>query len=120
MAYSGINRPSPDADPSFKTGVDRTVQRYVDSLIENGSYFDNGGAESIQDYHKRGSYYYFIFSRDGTDRSTRVSVHSGMDEALFPVATNSNANCLLFAHSKAVAKITVQDGMVTSVELENA
>ena len=120
VAYSGINRPSPDADPSFKTGVDRTVQRYVDSLIENGSYFDNGGAESIQDFHKRGSYYYQIFSRDGTDRSTRVSVHSGMDEALFPAATNKNANCLLFAHSKAVAKITVQDGMTTSVEIENA
>jgi hypothetical protein len=118
ISYAGQQRPSPDADPSFDTTIDNTVQRYVDTMIENGSYFDNGGSESIEDYHKRGSYYYFGWSRDGTDRSTRVAVHSGFS-ALLGTAQD-NANCLLFAHSKQVGKITVADGNVIGVEIEDA
>ena len=118
ISYAGQQRPSPDADPLFSTGIDRTVQRYVDTMIESGSYFDTGGSESIQDYHKRGSYYYFSWSKDGTDRSTRVAVHSGFSDDLGD--GNANANCLLFAHSKQIGKITVQDGMVTDVAIEDA
>jgi len=113
-----MQRPSPDADPSFNTGVDRTVQRYVDTMIENGAYYDSGGAETIQEYHDRGSYYYFSWAKDGTDRSTRVAVHAGFDAVQFTDV--DNANCLLFAHSKQVGKITVQDGMVTDVAIEDA
>jgi hypothetical protein len=126
ISYAGMQRPSPDADPSFNSGVDRTVQRYVDTMIENGAYYDSGGAESIQEYHERGSYYYFSWAKDGTDRSTRVAVHAGFDAAQFvvsdpnPALNVNNANCLLFAHSKQVGKITVQDGMVTDVAVEDA
>lgn len=118
ISYSGQQRPSPDADPSFSVGVDRTVQRYVDTMIENGSYFDSGGAESIQEFHKRGSYYYFSWARDGTDRSTRASVFSGFSNLLG--TAKENANCLLFTHSKQVGKITVQDGLVIDVQVEEA
>jgi hypothetical protein len=118
ISYSGQQRPSPDADPSFSVGVDRTVQRYVDTMIENGSYFDSGGAESIQEFHKRGSYYYFSWARDGTDRSTRCSVFSGFSKLLGNA--QENANCLLFTHSKQVGKITVQDGLVIDVQVEEA
>jgi hypothetical protein len=126
ISYAGMQRPSPDADPSFNTGVDRTVQRYVDTMIENGAYYDSGGAESIQEYHERGSYYYFSWAKDGTDRSSRVAIHAGFDDAQFvvnnpnPTLNVNNANCLLFAHSKQVGKITVQDGMVTDVAIEDA
>jgi hypothetical protein len=118
VSYAGQQRPSPDASPEFKEGVDRTVQRYVDTMIESGSYFDTGGSESIQEYHARGSYYYFSWSKDGTDRSTRVAVHSGFSADLG--TGEANANCLLFAHSKQIGKITVQDGMVTDVAIEDA
>jgi hypothetical protein len=120
VSYSGQNRPNPDADPTFNIGTDRTVQRYVETMIENGAYFDHGGAETIEDFHKRGSYYYFAFSRDGTDRSTRVVVHSGFSNAFGTILTNTNTNCLLFAHSKQIGKITIQDGMVTDVQVEDS
>jgi len=118
LSYAGVQRPSPDADPSFSPGVDRTVQRYVDTLIESGSYFDTGGSENIQQYHDRGSYYYFSWAKDGTDRSTRCSVYSGFSAAMGTAVLN--ANCLLFTHSKQVGKVTVQDGMVTDIQVEEA
>jgi hypothetical protein len=118
LSYAGLQRPSPDTDGVYSPGVDRTVQRYVDTMIENGAYFDTGGAESIQEYHKRGSYYYYSWAKDGTDRSTRCSVFSSFSNLMGTGILN--ANCLLFTHSKQVGKITISDGMVTDVQIEEA
>jgi hypothetical protein len=112
--YAGQNLPSVDADPSFVAGTDYTVQRYLESQIYSGAYFDTGGAETIEEYHDRGSYYYFAWPRDGTDRSTRVNVHSQMSGA-----DVVNMRVLLFDHSKQVARIKVQDGRVVDVQLED-
>jgi hypothetical protein len=113
--YGGVNRPAPDASPEFKTGTDNTVQRYVDSQIYSGAMYDTGGAETIQEFHKRGSYYYFSWPKSGDDRSTRVNVHQG-----FNIGTDvTNLRLLLFDHSKQVARIKIQDSQITSVELED-
>ena len=121
--YAGQNLPAPDADPSFipqtgvdpAQGVDYTTQRYTESAIYSGAYFDTGGAETIEDYHDRGAYYYQSWPRDGTDRSTRVNVHQQ-----FNSADVVNMRCLLFDHSKQVARVRVQDGRVVDVQLEDA
>ena len=115
--YAGQNFPAPDADPQFvPNSVDYTTQRYIESQIYSGAYYDSGGAESIQEYKNRGSYYYFSIPRDGTDRSTRVNVHQG-----FAAGTNiDNMRVLLFDHSRQNASIRVQDGRVIDVQLEDA
>jgi hypothetical protein len=75
LNFAGQNLPAPDADPSFVAGTDYTTQRYAETQIYSGAYFDTGGAEDIKTYHDRGAYYYFSIPRDGTDRSTRVNIH---------------------------------------------
>ncbi len=113
LAYAGKNMPSPDADPSFDVTTDRTTQRYLDSIIGSGTYFSEGGAETLAEWHERGSYYYFPTPKDGSDTSTRVSVHSG-----FAAGTDvANLRVLLFAHSRSTAQITVESGRVVSVEV---
>tara|TARA_R110000868_G_scaffold139302_3_gene354070 strand:+ start:268 stop:1926 length:1659 start_codon:yes stop_codon:yes gene_type:complete len=114
--YAGQNLPAPDADPEFVAGTDYTTQRYAESQIYSGAYFDTGGAENIEEYHHRGAYYYFSWPRDGTDRSTRVNVHQGFQAG----ADVTNMRCLLFDHSKQVARVRVQDGRVVDVQLEDA
>lgn len=113
--YAGQNLPAPDADPDFVAGKDYTIQRYVETQIYSGAYFDTGGAETIEEWHDRGSYYYFSWPRDGTDRSTRVNVHQK-----FNVGDVTNMRCLLFDHSKQVARVRVQDGRVVDVQIEDA
>ena len=113
--YAGMNLPAPDADPNFTPTLDYTTQRYVESQMYSGAYYDTGGCESIQQYHNRGSYYYFSWPRDGTDRSTRVNVHQQFDAA----ADIANMRVLLFDHSKQVARIRVQSGSVVDVQLED-
>lgn len=121
--YAGQNLPAPDADPNFVAqdgtingGIDYTVQRYTESQIYSGAMFDTGGAESLSDWHDRGSYYYFSWPRDGTDRSTRVNVHQQFQQT----ADVANLRCLLFDHSKQVARVRVQDGRVVDVQVEDA
>jgi hypothetical protein len=113
--YAGQNLPAPDADPNFEIGIDHTTQRYVESQIYSGAFFDTGGGEDIDEYHDRGSYYYFSWPRDGTDRSTRVNVHQQ-----FNAADVTNMRVLLFDHAKQVARIRVQDGRVVDVQVEDA
>lgn len=120
--YAGQNLPAPDADPKFvpfvgggPAGIDYTIQRYAESQMYSGAYFDTGGAETITDFHNRGAYYYFAWPRDGTDKSTRVNVHQGFDGA-----DVTNMRILLFDHSKMTARVRVQDGRVISVDVEDA
>ena len=116
LNYAGQNLPAPDADPEFKASVDRTTERYTQSQIYTGVYFADGGAETIETYHDRGSYYYFSIPRDGTDRSTRANVHQQFSASN---ADLGNTRLLLFDHSKQVARIRVASGRVVQVDLEN-
>ena len=116
--YAGQSLPAPDADPDFAPAKDYTTQRYIESQIYNGAMFDTGGAESLEEWHKRGSYYYFSWPRDGTDRSTRVTVHNEFSRN--GGADTVHFRLLLFSHSKQVARVRVQDGRVIDVQLEDA
>jgi hypothetical protein len=114
LNYAGQNRPAPDADPTFVAGNDYTIQRYVESQLYSGAYYDCGGAESVEEWHERGAYYYFSWPRDGTDRSTRVNAHFGFNGAVV------NGRVLIFDHSKKIARVSVQDGRVVDVQVEDA
>ena len=110
VQYDGKQVPSPDADPTFNSTTDRTTQRYLESQLYTGSYFNEGGSETIQEYHKRGSYYYFAFPRDAASRATRVVLNQE-----FTSLTDSditNLRVLLFDHSRSVARITIDHGVI--------
>jgi len=114
--YAGQSRPESDADPSFVVGqTDYTQQLYTQTQMEVGAYHDQGGAETIQDWHDRGAYYTQKFPRDASDRSTAVNVHQG-----FNAADVANMRILLFSHAKQVLMVTVEQGQTTNVVLEDA
>lgn len=119
--YAGVSKPSPDADPAFVPAafmagqINKTTQRYVESLLASGSYHDTGGSESIEEWARRGPYYLFNWSKDGNDRSTRVSVHHQFANA----DVNLHARLLLFAISAQVAKIVISNGSVVDVQVED-
>lgn len=126
MSYAGQQRPAPDADPQYSTpdARDYTIQRYVESQIYSGAYYDCGGGETIQEWHERGPYYYFSWPKDGTDRSTRVAVHFGFENPLSapPIGggpIEQYGRVLLFDHSRKVGRIQVQDGRVIDVQVED-
>ncbi len=134
IQYAGQNKPQPDSDPKYSQATDVAgsagdgdnflSQRYADSILYSGGYFDSGGSETEEDWRKRGPYYYFAWPRDGVSESTRVNVNYEFSSSV--VATvNGNANTrvgrvFLFDHHKQMALITVKDGRVTDVLVQDA
>jgi len=123
--YAGVSKPNIDADPKFyaatsaaagEGGRDNMTQRYIESLINSGSYHDTGGSESIEIWRQRGPYYLFNFSKDQGDRSTRCSVHAGFDNTTTELA---NMRMLLFSISNQIAKVVIENGNVTDVQIED-
>ena len=115
MNFAGSNKPSPDASPNFKPNVDLTTQRYVDTMIYSSGYFDNGGCETIADFHENGSYYHFIWPRDGSDRSTRVVVNQQFNGT----TKMDHFNLLLFSHAKKYCRVNIVDGRCVDVQIED-
>jgi hypothetical protein len=125
--YAGQSKPQIDADPSYIEqlqgaygGTDYTTQRYLDTILNSGSYHDTGGSETLQEWQNRGSYYLFNWSKDGNDRSTRVAVHTGFSNPVFSPPVLTNARLLLFSISNQIAKVVIQNGAVNDVQLEDA
>lgn len=114
IQYSGTQLPQPDADPSYDAGSnkDNTVQRYVETQLYNGGYYDD--PETLTDWRTRGPYYYFRFPKDGSDGSTRLNVNQSFD-----TADVANMQLLVFDQFKQVASVQVAQGVVRSVTVNN-
>lgn len=114
--YAGQSKPSPDSDASYDAAAarDNTTQRYLDSILQSGQYFRDGGSESLKEWQERGQMYHFAFPRDGRDRSTRVQVNAQIQTSA------ANTRLLCFDHYKSIAHISVKDGRVVDVNLMEA
>ena len=105
VSYAGKQFPSPDADPDYDGSKDNTTQRYIETATNTGALFSEGGGESLVEWQKRGSIHYFSCPKDGNDRSTRVTVNTQFRDAI------TECNLLLFSHSTAALKVTIQNGL---------
>ena len=119
--FAGMNKPQPDADPNYdrdpvvvpgQYNRDQTLQRYYENIIQTRGYFNDGGHETWGEWKKRGPYYHFNWPRDGTDRSQRVMVNYQ-----FSAALTNPAKILLFSHFRKVAKVRIENGNVTDVQV---
>ena len=113
IQYDGQKYPQIDADNEFKAGVDRTVQRYYETMHYNGAAHDVGGCEDIQTYHDNGQYFYFAVPKDGASRATRLNVHQNFS------ALTTNPNLLVFSYYRSVCQVQIEDGRILSVQIEN-
>lgn len=116
LNYGGVNKPQPDADPSYVAPQNRMSQLYATSNFYSGMYFDSGGPETEEEYRERGPYYYYAWPRDGTSESTRVTCNFQFTPK--PVADQGRV--LLFDLSHKVVMVTVKDGRVTDVLEQDA
>lgn len=115
MRYGLDQKPSPDFDPSYSSPTSYITELFAETQLYSGQKFNDGGCETLQDWIDRGAYIYFAWPQDGTAESTRVNVNYSFDENL----TVSNvARVLLFNHFKTVAEITVKQGRVVDVVLQ--
>ncbi len=115
IRYGLDQKPSPDLDPDYSTPTSYITQLYAESQLYSGQKFNEGGPESDADYIDRGVYLYYAWPRDATDESTRVNVNFQFNNG---IDLTNQARLILFNHYKNVAMITVKDGRVVDVILQ--
>jgi hypothetical protein len=116
FSYAGANYPPQDSDPTFNTNIDRTTQRYVESLMQSRAYHEVGGSETIQEFHDAGSYYHQKIYKSKFDGATRAVVYSefsGTD------ADAEHARVILFDEYTLVAQITIANGTIKEVQVSD-
>ena len=116
LNYGGVNRPQPDASPSFTSPLNYLSQMYANTALYSGQYFSPGGPESEDDWRIRGPYYYYAWPKDGHSESTRVTVNFAFGQ----LPGVDAANCLLFDLSRKLVIVTIKGGRVTDVQQQDA
>jgi hypothetical protein len=116
--YAGQQYPQKDEDISYVFNEqDYSTRMYMDTQLNSGAYFDTGGAfDNWDEFKTRGAYYHYRIYKDGSNRSTEVTV----SQQFLAGAEIQNTRVLLFDHSKQIARIRVQDGQIVDVQLVDA
>lgn len=116
LSFGGLSKPVPESDGYYDADADTDylMSRYVNTQLDTGAFFDNGGSEDIQEWTARGAYYWFAWPRSGEDRSTRAVVHYGWNSNI-----GTSGRILLFSTARQVARVVIQDSRVVSLDLQD-
>jgi len=112
LHYAGQKFPQVDWDPQYTGSKNHLTQLYIETLGASGSIFDNGGAETFQEWLERGLYLHFQTPRHGSDRSTRCSVHNEFQAG----AGKDNLRLAVVSHYTQVFQVQIKSGRVVGVK----
>ena len=115
LEKGSLKVPKIDADPSFVAGTNYQTQRYYESLLNAGQLYNSGGAESFEEWQKNGAFYHYNIVQDGDSNDTRVIVNQQFQDT----SDIDTTNILLFDHYSSVAKISIENGKVTTVKVSD-
>jgi hypothetical protein len=114
VSYANITKPRTRWTSDYgligatNQNVNKLQQRYADLLLESGSMFSEGGAESYSQWLTSPLIHY-SWLRDSADQSSQVQLQIEFS------AMEPNANLFIIAHYSRKIDITVTNGFVSSV-----
>ena len=110
LTYAGLSKPSTQWGSVYDeaTGVNRTQQRYMETMLENQLAFSPGATEKFGDWHDS-PYYAFSFNKDMNDRSTQLQAQINLS------ALADNCNLIVSCFYDNTINITTEKGVVTQV-----
>jgi hypothetical protein len=91
-------------------GVNKNIQRFLQSIQYSGKIVSEGGAESQPQYLERGNYWHFDFSKDKNDTSSYVNV-----QLAFNGTIGTGNNLFIVAHYSRQCEISYENGFITQV-----
>jgi hypothetical protein len=115
IQYAGLQLPQPDADPRHGGEVVQLQQRYAETMLNSGMWFDPISGESFKEWLDLGMLLHFAFPKDGTDHSTRCVV-----DQQFSDAGITAGRILLFAHYREVGIVKIENSRVVDVSVQLA
>jgi len=110
--------PQPDSQTEFdKYAVlptNRLKDIYNRTNIYTGQAFNEGGAETYEEFLTRGMYIYHPFPKTASSRNTRVYTQTEFNDSDEQILT-SKPNMLVFQHSLKVVVVSIVNGRIVNV-----
>ena len=110
LTYANQTKPSTRWQSEYASNTNRLQQRYLDTQIESGLVFSDGGSETFADFIKRGLYYHYGWIRDSSDRSTQLQLNIDYS------AIEADAKIFVVSHFTRTIEISVSNGFVSDVK----
>lgn len=121
LTYGNITKPTVKFVTNYvnpanaaAVGTNTMQQRYVNTALESGQYFNPAGFESFPVYMERGPYYHESFVKSADNLATNVHVTMDMSAGL-----GRPARLLVISHYSKTVQITRQNGLVVDCKSLN-
>jgi hypothetical protein len=113
IEYGNMTKPTIRYESDFSDNSQKLYQRYIQTTLESGQYFQLTGAETFEEWMERGPIFHETFVKSADNLATRAHVVANYGEI--------STNCRLFivAHYSRTIKITRQNGLVVNVQSLN-
>jgi len=110
IEYAGMTKPTVRYTSSYNPGDLTIQQRYINSALESGQYFNPAGFESLEEYLERGPFFHESFVKSADNLATRVHV-----VAQYQGPFDQAARIFIVSHYSKTVQITRQNGLVVNV-----
>ena len=122
IEYAGMIKPTVRYKSEYNDDKNKLQQRYINSALESGQYFNPSGFESYLEYTERGPFLHETFIKSADNLATRVHVSASWKDNPTGAADLNKRDGRLFviAHHTRTVKIVRQNGLIMSVLTQNS
>ena len=113
IEYGNMTKPTIRFESKFDNTTQQLYQRYIQTALESGQYFQLTGAETFEEWMERGPIFHETFVKSADNLATRVHVVGQYG------SVTVNCRAFLIAHYSRTIKITRQNGLVVNVQSLN-
>ena len=113
IEYGNMTKPTIRFESKFDDTTQQLYQRYIQTALESGQYFQLTGAETFEEWMERGPIFHETFVKSADNLATRVHVVGQYG------TVTGNCRAFLIAHYSRTIKITRQNGLVVNVQSLN-
>ena len=113
IEYGNMTKPTIRLDSRFTPTDQLMFQRYVQSSLESGQFFELTGTETFEEWCERGPIFYETFMKSADNLATRLHVVANFGPMI------NDSRLLVVACYNRTIKITRQNGLIVQVVAEN-
>ena len=112
IEYAGLTKPVIRYESKYDSSLNtnQLQQRFIQSMIEYGSFFEPSGTETFEEYMERGPIFHESFLKSADNLSTRCHIIANYGTGFVTAA-----RLFVVAHYDTTVKLTRQGGLLTNV-----
>jgi hypothetical protein len=113
IQYGNITKPTVRYESNYTPDILSMQQRYINSALESGQYFNPSGFESLDEYMERGPFFHESFVKSADNLATRAQITAKYKKM------SRDARLFIVAHNSRTVQVTRQNGLVTDIKSLN-